>query len=100
MQDKYIPIRPHMETIAETAKLFGVSAYFVRKLALSEKSLPYVFRGAFSLIAINFPSISTLPRWNQRAKATAPPTIYVGYAADYHIKNKPSVIIDRRLKSK
>lgn len=37
MQDKYIPIRPHMETIAETAKLFGVSAYFVRKLALSGK---------------------------------------------------------------
>lgn len=37
MNDKYIPLKPHMETIKETAKLFGVSQYFVRKLALSGK---------------------------------------------------------------
>ncbi len=35
MNDKYIPIKPHMETIKRTAELFGVSQYFVRKLALS-----------------------------------------------------------------
>ncbi|MGN0655623.1 MAG: helix-turn-helix domain-containing protein [Ruminiclostridium sp.] len=37
MNEKYIPLKPHMETIARTAELFGVSQYFVRKLALSGK---------------------------------------------------------------
>lgn len=35
MSDKYIPIKPHMETIKKTAELFGVSQYFVRKKALA-----------------------------------------------------------------
>lgn len=35
MSDKYIPLKPHMETIARTAELFGVSQYFVRKKALA-----------------------------------------------------------------
>ncbi len=35
MTDKYIPIKPHMETIKKTAELFGVSEYFVRKKALA-----------------------------------------------------------------
>lgn len=33
MTDKYIPLKPHMETIKETAKLFGLSEYFIRKKA-------------------------------------------------------------------
>jgi hypothetical protein len=35
MTDKYIPLKPHMETIKKTAELFGVSEYFVRKKALA-----------------------------------------------------------------
>lgn len=35
MTDKYIPIKPRMETIKKTAELFGVSEYFVRKKALA-----------------------------------------------------------------